>query len=98
MPLLFEFHHIVLKTGDTLATLLMVKDQILGTEEIVIGPDGMPVKIGKASLLEGIVKEIGNIIKNPLAILAAVAGLVIAVVALIKLMPLLGIHTKRGPN
>lgn len=73
MPLLFEFHHIVLKTGDTLATLLMVKDQILGTEEIVIRPDGMPVKIGKTSLLEGIVKRIGNIIKNPLVIHTAVA-------------------------
>jgi len=95
---LLETHPNVLKTGATLAALLMVKDQILGTEEIVIGPDGMPVKIGKASLLEGIVKEIGNIIKNPLAILAAVAGLVIAVVALLKLMPLLGIRTKRGSN
>jgi hypothetical protein len=92
---LLETHPKVLMTGAALTAFLAAKDQILGTEEIVIGPDGKPVTIGKTSALRGVVKELGNIVKDPLAIFAAVAGVIIALVALIKLLPLLRFRNKQ---
>jgi glutamine amidotransferase PdxT len=71
------------------------KDQILGNEEVIIGPDGKPVTIGKVGALSGLSKSLENILKYPLAILAAVAGLVIALVALSRLLPMLGGRNKQ---
>jgi hypothetical protein len=92
---LLETHPKVLMTSAALTAFLAAKDQILGTEEIVIGPDGKPVTVGKTSALRGVIKELGNIVKDPLAIFAAVAGFIIVLVALIKLLPLLRFRNKQ---
>lgn len=95
---LLETHPNILKTGAALVAFLAAKDQILGTKEVIIGPDGKPVTIGKVGALGVFAETIENVIKSPLAILAAVAGLVIAAAALLKLLPLLGIRAERRSN
>jgi hypothetical protein len=92
---LLETNPKVLMTSAGLVAFLAAKDQILGTEEVVIGPDGKPVTIGKVGTLSGLSKSLENILKYPLAILAAVAGLVIALVALSRLLPMLGSRNKQ---
>ncbi len=77
---------------------LAAKDQILGTQEVVIGPDGKLVTIGKVGAFGGLGETIQNIVKFPLAIFSAVAGLVIAAAALLKLLPLLAIRADRRSN
>lgn len=42
---LLETHPNILKTGAALVAFLAAKDQILGTKEVIIGPDGKPVQI-----------------------------------------------------
>jgi hypothetical protein len=95
---LLETHPNILKTGAALVAFLAAKDQILGTQEVVIGPDGKPVTIGKVGALGVLGTTIENVFKNPLAIFSAVAGLVIAIAALLKLLPLLGIRAERRSN
>ena len=95
---LLETNPNVLKTSAALVAFLAAKDQILGTQEVVIGPDGKPVTIGKIGALQSLGETIGNIVKSPLAIFSAVAGLVIAIAALLKLLPLLGIRAQRRSN
>lgn len=92
---LLETHPNILKTSAALAAFLAAKDQILGTQEVVIGPDGKPVTIGKVGALGVLGESIENVLKSPLAIFSAVAGLVIAVAALLKLLPLLGMRAER---
>ena len=95
---LLETHPNILKTGAALVAFLAAKDEILGTKEVIIGPDGKPVTIGKVGAFGVLGGTVENIIKYPLAIFSAVAGFVIAVAALLKLLPLLGIRAERRPN
>jgi len=95
---LLETHPNILKTSAALGAFLAAKDQILGTKEVIIGPDGKPVTVGKPGALGTLMEAVENVIKFPLAILSVVAGLVIAVAALIRLFPLLGIRSERRTN
>ena len=95
---LLETHPKILMTSAGLVAFLAAKDQVLGTKEVVIGPDGKPVTIGKVGALGVLGETLENVIKSPLAIFSAVAGLVIAVAALLKLFPLLGIRAKQKSN
>jgi len=95
---LLETNPNILKTGAALVAFLAAKDQILGTQEVVIGPDGKPVTIGKVGALGVLGETVENVLKSPLAIFSAVAGLVIAVAALLKLLPLLGMRAERRSN
>ena len=93
-----ETHPNVLKTSATLGAFLVAKDQLLGTKEVIIGPDGKPVTFGKVGALGALGETVENVLKSPLAIFSAVAGLVIAVAALLKLFPLLGMRAERRSN
>jgi hypothetical protein len=95
---LLETHPNILKTSAALGAFLVAKDQLLGTKEVIIGPDGKLVTIGKVGALGVLGETVENVLKSPLAIFSAVAGLVIAVAALLKLLPLLGMRAERRSN
>ena len=78
---LLETHPKVLATSAALAGFLAAKDQLLGTDEIEIGPDGKPRVARKPGLVGTLTREF----HRPLSGIVGLVGLAIAVWAAIKL-------------
>ena len=75
---ILETHPNILKTGAILTGFLMSKDQILGSQEVIIGPDGKPMMRRKPGIIEILMEQVTGILKIPLIIIAAVVGLILA--------------------
>ena len=50
-----EKHPRVLTTAAGVGTVLALKDEIVGTSEIVTGPDGKPIVVAKPGLIERVI-------------------------------------------
>jgi len=78
---LLEEHPKVLLTGAGLSAFLLAKDQILGGDEIIIGPDGVPRVVSKPGVA-GRAMETGretlNDFRRPIGYLLGVVGLGLA--------------------
>lgn len=69
----------VLATGAALTAFLASKDQLLGTSEVVIGPDGTPSVLRKPGLIENVSAHVTAMLEKPILIIAiAIAVLLLA--------------------
>lgn len=80
---LLESHPNILKTGAVLTAFLASKDQILGSNEVHLDKDGMPINIRKPGVIDATVSVISN--SPPARIFAAVAGIVVALFSVVWL-------------
>jgi hypothetical protein len=72
---ILETHPNILKTGAVLTAFLAAKNQILGSNDVIIGPDGKPVVVRKPGIMEKMAEQVTGILKIPLLIIAAIVGL-----------------------
>jgi hypothetical protein len=75
----------ILKTGAALTAFLLAKDQILGSSDVIIGPDGKPVVMRRPGIIETITGQVTGILERPLIIVAVIVGLVLAMGSLLYL-------------
>src|SRR5688572_19367708 len=80
-----EKHPRVLTTAAGVGTVLALKDEIVGTSEIVTGPDGQPVAVAKPGLIERVIVSERSPIRTGLNALVLVLVAFLAGWALIRL-------------
>jgi hypothetical protein len=80
-----EKHPRILLTAGGAATVLALKDDIVGTSEIVTGPDGKPVAVAKPGLIERVLVQDKSPIRIGLNALVIILAVAVACWALIRL-------------
>ncbi len=85
---LLEANPNILRTGAALTAFLLAKDQILGSSDIIIGPDGKPIVVRKPGVLETVTTQVTGILEKPLLIVAVVVGILLVLGSAIYLLQL----------
>lgn len=80
-----EKHPRILTTTAGVGTVLALKDQIVGTSEIVTGPDGRPVAVAKPGIIERMLTQERNPVRLGLRLLVLILACALAGWALIRL-------------
>lgn len=85
---ILETHPNILRTGAYLTAFLLAKDQILGSSDVIIGPDGKPVMVRKPGMIEKITEQVSGILEKPLMIIAAIVSVIFSLGALLYIWQL----------